>query len=399
MVYIEGEDVIAEDNIGRSIASGDAGLDDADIIRAALSHSNSVVRLSPNTTYSLNKRIPIIGSQRLVGGGLDSTVLNYTGIDDEVILVNGTSSFVIGASVSDIKINANNKTALHLKATAPSGITRCQFERIQIFDPSIGIQIEPTGNANEIYKCSFKDMVIENPGLNGILASAGCYNSFRDFEICGVKDTAYAIYTIQWGASFNDISCDGVIWIAGANSNWNNITIESIFAAMPISDQAFRVAGAFHTITGLELISVDPMKCPYGVTIYGPEVTINGLRALGSSYPTYLYNPPMDFHTIAININHNSGTWAHLDSGKMKNVTCVGGVLQTQGSDHIDAGSTYVDVAHGLATSPTKYGIKTWKEPIGDRNWWVDNIRETAFRVNLSTSDMVEHAFVWEASV
>jgi len=69
---------------------------------------------------------------------------------------------------------------------------------------------------------------------------------------------------------------------------------------------------------------------------------------------------------------------------------------ENSGSATITAGATYVDVTHNLAITPDINRIKiTPKDNLGGRSFWVDNVTATTFRINISSTDTVNHVFGW----
>jgi len=73
-----------------------------------------------------------------------------------------------------------------------------------------------------------------------------------------------------------------------------------------------------------------------------------------------------------------------------------GYVTENSGSATITAGSTYVDVTHGLNITPDINKIRiTPKDNLGGRSFWVSNVGATTFRINISSTDTVDHAFGW----
>jgi len=74
----------------------------------------------------------------------------------------------------------------------------------------------------------------------------------------------------------------------------------------------------------------------------------------------------------------------------------IGFLTENSGNATILAGNTYVDVAHGLSITPdiNKFDI-TPKDNLAGRSWWISNVNATHFRINLSSSDTVNHSFGW----
>lgn len=74
----------------------------------------------------------------------------------------------------------------------------------------------------------------------------------------------------------------------------------------------------------------------------------------------------------------------------------LGFVTENDGEATIAAGSTYVDVEHGLDITPDENRIRiTPKDNLNGRNWWISDVNDTTFRINISSSDTVDHVFGW----
>ena len=80
--------------------------------------------------------------------------------------------------------------------------------------------------------------------------------------------------------------------------------------------------------------------------------------------------------------------------GSLNNITLPGqGTAAT-----ITTGNTYVDVTHSLAATPTKVRV-TPTTNLGTRSFWVDTKGAATFRININSSDVINHTFDWEAEV
>lgn len=71
------------------------------------------------------------------------------------------------------------------------------------------------------------------------------------------------------------------------------------------------------------------------------------------------------------------------------------------GTAIIPAGNTYIDVAHGLATTPDISQISlTPQDDLGGRTYWPSNVGQATFRINMSFADPdTNHSFSWQISV
>ena len=80
--------------------------------------------------------------------------------------------------------------------------------------------------------------------------------------------------------------------------------------------------------------------------------------------------------------------------GSLSNITLPGqGTAAT-----ITAGNTYVDVTHSLASTPTKVRV-TPNTNLRGRSFWVDTKGAATFRINIDSTDIIDHTFDWEAEV
>ncbi|MEM3943736.1 MAG: NosD domain-containing protein [Thermofilaceae archaeon] len=74
----------------------------------------------------------------------------------------------------------------------------------------------------------------------------------------------------------------------------------------------------------------------------------------------------------------------------------VGFRTENSGTATIPAGSTYVDVTHGLSITPRPERIRVVPlDNLGGRSFWVSNVTSTGFRINISSADTVDHSFGW----
>jgi len=64
----------------------------------------------------------------------------------------------------------------------------------------------------------------------------------------------------------------------------------------------------------------------------------------------------------------------------------------------ISAGDTYVDVTHNLNNTPTTVRV-TPTTNLGTRSFWVSDKGASTFRININSSDSIDHTFDWEAEV
>jgi hypothetical protein len=75
-------------------------------------------------------------------------------------------------------------------------------------------------------------------------------------------------------------------------------------------------------------------------------------------------------------------------------------INRAQGNATVLAGNAYIVVTHGMGTTPSENDITvTPKDDLLGRTVFVSTCTATTFRINISTSDAVDHLFGWEGDV
>lgn len=164
--------------------------------------------------------------------------------------------------------------------------------------------------------------------------------------------------TIYYTVGYNYSDCYGLKHAGYAQVKYNSCTFNSNFSS----------AGAYITTTAITDGTYRFNKCIF--------------NSLGS----------YDFSSQSLGlIKLNECTFVN---GTRNNV-----IIPGKGNNAtIVAGSTYVDVTHGLVTTPTLVRI-TPTTNLGTRSFWVDTKGATTFRININSSDVIDHTFDWEAEV
>jgi hypothetical protein len=68
----------------------------------------------------------------------------------------------------------------------------------------------------------------------------------------------------------------------------------------------------------------------------------------------------------------------------------------TSGSATVTAGTTYVDVPHGVEGTPDINKIKpTPQDDLGGRSFWVSDVGPATFRINIPVDLETDHVFGW----
>ena len=104
-----------------------------------------------------------------------------------------------------------------------------------------------------------------------------------------------------------------------------------------------------------------------------------------------------DYNEICYNRIENVVNKGVIWSGSNTKVAFnIGFVTENSGEVTIPAGSSYVDVTHGLDITPDINKIRiTPKDNLNGRDYWISDVNSSTFRINISSSDSVDHTFGW----
>lgn len=143
---------------------------------------------------------------------------------------------------------------------------------------------------------------------------------------------------------------------------------------------------------------------------YNADSYINDIKIIGNIVEGCKWNfrlirwssdkPPNRIQkAVVIGNTSKNPTWTHFDYNNVLELIVkhnIGIVTENSGIATIPAGSTYVDVSHGLMIVPDPNKIKvTPKDNLGGRSFWISDVTSTTFRINISSADTVDHVFGW----
>ena len=69
-----------------------------------------------------------------------------------------------------------------------------------------------------------------------------------------------------------------------------------------------------------------------------------------------------------------------------------------RGTATLTLGNTYVDVSHSITGTPTNI-VVTPTSNLGTRALWISDVGASTFRININSSDIIDHTFYWRAEV
>lgn len=267
-------------------ARGDGNADDTAAFERAIraaSEQGRKLRIPPGS-YRITRTLTINRGIRIEGDGVErSIILAAAGKGRPLIHVEAkTTDSIMGFALS----------AIRLLGAVPD-------------DPCDGIRLSTAGNGAAIHQTTLRDIHIVNTGTGvalagvvyrscfenisvtghvtryGFYSDAGfedvTYNSFRDLEVTSVRSGAYAYWVHSNYSNFTNLTADGCCYFSSPGGSIRNLAIETITAEKPPSDIAIQF-NQVQIADCLNLIGVDPRKCPTGVRVIGQALSLRAIR-------------------------------------------------------------------------------------------------------------------------
>ena len=452
---------IAVDGDGNVIKKVLSSLNNDDVvIQAALDVGGRVV-LNPNSTYYVKSTL-IIGTTNTTlesyqSGFYDTStarLMASMGIVDSVIRADGcNNTSIIGCNISGnsmagvsgitfdqvsfglisrCQFNSINKNAIEFVGAQSNIITieRCYGTNISgsfIYDygwltdsriinndinGGVGIRLRAGNNHiafNNIFLCTDYGIIFDAGGnyqyvgynrINqcavGISITSGTRHIICSNHIYGSTSVTTAALYIGSGAHY---VCNNMIR-GNAYHGITNLTNGSLVVGNYIGsnggygidhydgDDCIYVGNRISTST----LSNMRVRSAYRLTIMGNNIDSSAAYGISA--------------TSCTDCNLNGNTFYNNTSGPVSGSFTtsiiknnIGYTTESTGTAAtITAGNTYVDVTHSLAATPTKVRV-TPTTNLGTRSFWVDTKEATTFRININSSDIIDHTFDWEAEV
>ena len=188
IVYIDGSTVYAEDAEGKTIAQGEAGVDDASVIQSALDGGG---RIFLDGEFTINKALKI--SQRYLNLiGRYGTTIEQTA-DDDAILIEPADTNLIDVLIEKIIIKGSGKTCGYTKQN--------------------GIHLKTTGYIISYSK--IRDVDIVSVGNHGIFAEKVDSPIF-----CNELERVRAEYCGGYGVFWGETTSSNLISILANNNSY-----------------------------------------------------------------------------------------------------------------------------------------------------------------------------------
>jgi len=434
IIFKENDTCYAMDGKTGSVVSGT--IDSAIIQNALNSITTGSVFIAPGDYY-IDSAIQI-GSNKMLEGSNGTTFHLVEGKETDIIRIENAERITI----RNLTINGHEYTQSQAWAGIRIGdnVRYVRIENCRIIDMH-GIGIYLFGSSIERNIITHNEVISNRRGI--MLLGAGLWNN----EISG----NIVIYNEEYG--IQDTSSGGEAGgnrIIGNLVSWNGWSAIALFGAYQNNNEIiannYCEYNGHHGIlaehpgvrTAVIIGNIILNNYQHGVCLRGTEYCqIIGNLILGSgkdSTNTYsnLYLEPYNgsggrYNPIALNMLKDNpwevGTQKYgifEDSGCQNNIFCYNIVLsgdtakmlilgsgskvysnygfttESSGEATITAGNTYVDVSHGLDITPDINKIRiTPKDNLNGRDYWISDVNSSTFRINISSSDSVDHTFGW----
>jgi hypothetical protein len=268
---------------------------------------------------------------RIIGAGYN-TILKTFANGSPVITLDCSITWIDTWAIENLTFDGNNQASdgLYLNATTLNPITKGLVIHVRMNYVKKGIHIGGTS-----YNYGFRDISILN-SINGVIIEStgqAAYNTFDRLEVSTTGtnfsgDDGYAIIDNGGNNYFRDTVVEAPCKFSGQN-DYIDITVETLsctYTASPNVSVLF-VAGAGSVIQAL-LTNIDPAKANIGLNLFGKPQTVLSLRAIGTTFPTYLIDVDTGAtETVILNADSGGGYTAdqYISEAKKRNITCLNG--------------------------------------------------------------------------
>ena len=240
----------------------------------------------------------------------------------------------------------------------------------------------------------FAHNFILDSGEYGIIAFWGAQviivgNYVRDCTNAGIENF-YSKKTLIANNLVENCT-DGILFFRNAYEETPALISSNII--YNVSESGIGVHGGFANVIGNECIGAK-----HGIRVFdGKHVNVANNWCQENEYGIYLDSGLDETVIIHSNILYNNSLGSiYLGSSLPKIFKNEGFTSESSGEATITAGNTYVEVSHGLDITPdiNKFKIVP-KDNLDGRSYWISDITSSSFRINISSSDTIDHVFGW----
>lgn len=315
--------------------------------------------------------------------GFDYVGYEATSTEPFICSVITYNNYSRGASFSKVNngfievFSLNDATAsVNDRSVGVYGCDNCNFKINSSSSGGYGVEIDEYSGTHNTY-CNFDIKVLDCSGGTGGNAIIK-YVDYSDINIY--------------------IKCLNTKYLSLAYLTENKIRVNSYTIGGSYAVLLWRASSLNNILSGEVICSTASGGCSIwtGYNLSDPYSFIVKDMVVGGNSYGFNTDPAggsgacvLDMNTI---IFRNVGISNILDASKLLRY------LNKIWFSTITAGNTYVDVTHSLASTPTKVRV-TPTTNLGSRSFWVDTKGATTFRINIDSTDVIDHTFDWEAEV
>lgn len=299
------------------------------------------------------------GTSTLWGTTIDGVIINYAK-ESGIKIYKGFST-----NISNSQSEANGTDGILIQSSSSIFCNKIFAER-----NDVGLNLIASKN------CNIRDYEFDYPTTTGVMIDSSSYSNIFDGLSCKILNTSSVAICIDIDGYHNtltnctlNIRSNTKVLDIGSNGN---VVTNSVFSTdtSDTNDYGIYCTGSHNAFDNIRINKSD-------TSIY-----VSGDRNVFTKIYTTNYSTLID----------NTGVKNRFADFTYREVNSFGTAAT------VAAGNTYVDVAHGLAFAPTTVRA-TPTTNLGTRSFWVDTKGASTFRININSSDVIDHTFDWEAEV
>jgi len=399
IVEVQDTDVWAEDEYGKTIADGEAGVDDTGILKEAIDKGSGKVLVRGNL---------ILTEQVNVWGGVILDVENGYYLKNE--LADGWTPCLVFKQYSGIKklaIDCNDKSGILVGEDGKVNEIKAEFINLwnlgKTYDAVKGSQI---GVKFQGY--AFHVDFLKVKGGNVACDFVSCSDAYIDtallvdfvtgMRFSGCEHLFFSQVDLDTGSyigiqvdTSHDINIKGTIWVNNTEYPGVSLTYGALVgeysSTAPNTALNLKLKFLRHGGTALKLSYTED-------SIFDIEISNADLYTTSPAIETGIEFGSGLSGDIVIRSDRD------IDAATKVSGTPYGKLLipkagYNDGTATIKAGDTSVTVNHGLVATPSKILVT----PYADTKFWVSNKTSTSFDINIPAALGADADFDWEAEV
>lgn len=249
----------------------------------------------PAGRYRITRSLIITRGLCIEGDGVErSILLGAVAKGAPVLHVHASpTDSIMGLAISGIQLDCSHGSelcdAIHLSSGGNgAALHQAVLRNLYIINVAVGIKI-----SGVVYRSIFDNITISKRVTEyGFYCDIDfediTYNSFSNIEVTNVGDGAYSYWIHSNYSNFTNLTSDGCSYFSSPGGTIRNLAVEGVSSRRPASTTLIQF-NQIQSVQGINLININPERCPLGIKVIGQAVILQAIRCVGPQ-PSHLFD-------------------------------------------------------------------------------------------------------------